>query len=392
MRVLFVLPVYEPARAFGGGVVTSLATLCRALAKLGVSVTVYATNASGTDEALDVPLGRPVDLGGVNVYYFKSTFGPKSMFHSTSLTEKLWQTVDQFNLVYVAAWFMWIGIEAARICQKKKVPMIAGIHGGFSARARKKSYLKKKLFRELFMRRALNSAAAVHLTCKVEQETSQDWLDNLPTILVPNAVDPEKFYPCSQSRSDFRARYRIPESAPVLISVSRFDWMKRVDLLIGALSRVKDWYLVCVGDDASGRGPALKRYAEHLGVSERIVWTGFLKAKDLCIALSAADLFSLISESENFGIVVVEAMMCGLPVMISRNVGVWEMINNQDFTIRADLSIESIAKSLSLFREKTLGSKIDKSYIRQVAIDMFSPQAVTKQFIREIQKFIQPQK
>ena len=156
------MPVYEPAYRFGGGVVSSMSTLCRALAKSGTSVTVYTTNASGSDEPLNVPLGESVDLDGVKVFYFKSTFGPKSMFDSRTLTKQLWHTIEEFDVVYVAAWFMWIGISTAKICKKKKVPMIAGVRGGFTVRARSKSYIKKKLFRKLFMRRALNSAAAVH--------------------------------------------------------------------------------------------------------------------------------------------------------------------------------------------------------------------------------------
>ncbi len=59
MRMLFVLPVYEPAYSLGGGVVSLVSTLCRALVKQGVSVTLYTTNATGKDRPLDVPLSQP---------------------------------------------------------------------------------------------------------------------------------------------------------------------------------------------------------------------------------------------------------------------------------------------------------------------------------------------
>jgi hypothetical protein len=55
MRLLLVTPAYEPAWRYGG-VVTSNCTLCRELAKLGISVTVYTTNASASKRPLDVPL------------------------------------------------------------------------------------------------------------------------------------------------------------------------------------------------------------------------------------------------------------------------------------------------------------------------------------------------
>jgi glycosyltransferase involved in cell wall biosynthesis len=159
MKFLLVTPAYEPAWEYGG-VVASNSNLCRAMAKLGVSVTVYTTNASKGNKPLDVPLGVPVNLGGVEVYYFKSTFGANNNFCSRVLTKKLWQTVSNFDVVYVVALWQWIGIEAARACRKMKVPMVVAIKGGFSKRLLKKSYIKKQLFWLLFLRRALQIATA----------------------------------------------------------------------------------------------------------------------------------------------------------------------------------------------------------------------------------------
>jgi glycosyltransferase involved in cell wall biosynthesis len=353
-----------------------------------VSVTVYTTNASGTDETLNVPLGRPVDLGGVNVCYFRSTFGPKSMFYSRDLLNKMRATVREFDAVYISGWFTLTGVEAARICRKNQVPVIAGTYGGFMLRARRKSYVKKKLFRELFIRRALNGVTAVILSSKAEQNSSTDWLDGRPVIIVPNAVDPGRFYPCPNRRDEFRQRYNIPLDVPVLISVTRFDWMKRVDLLIGALAKSDRWHLVLVGDWQSGTGPSLKRYAQTTGVSSRIVWTGYVDNEGLCAALSATDLFALVSETENFGNVVAEAMMCGLPVLVSKQAGVWEYISDQPFVIAPELSIESIVDSLRNFEQNGMNSRIDSAYIRQAAIDKFSPQTVARNFIYELQRYV----
>ena len=127
-------------------------------------------------------------------------------------------------------------------------------------------------------------------------------------------------------------------------------WLKkRVDLLIGALEKMKHWYLIFAGEYSCGKGPEWRRYAEKLGVADRIIWTGFLTGQELIEALSASDLFALISENENFGMVVVEAMMCGLPVMISKDVGVWEDIKNEPFTILAERSVDSVVRGMSIF-------------------------------------------
>lgn len=390
MKLLVVLPSYEPGWKFGSGVVSCMSALCRALAKLGVSVTVYATNASGKEKPLAVPLNQPVNRGGVTVYYFKSTFGPRTNFDSRQLTRTLRQTARDFDVVYVAALWQWIGIDTARICHKLAVPLLVGIHGGFSMKLRKKSYLKKMLFRHVLLRKALRTAKGIHVTCDDEIQHAGSWMDNLPIFIVPNAADPEKYYPCPARRSPFRNDHGIPKDAPVLISVGRPDWEKKIDLLVAALAQAPDWYFVFVGEHAHGKAPEWKQYAEDLGVSERIVWTGFLAGEDLLAALSAADLFALVSENENFGLVVVEAMLCGLPVLLSPDIGIYSMIKDKPFIMPAARSPDGLADSLACFQKGLRDSRFDAAPIRQTAIERFSPVVVARRFLSEVEKLLAP--
>jgi glycosyltransferase involved in cell wall biosynthesis len=387
LRLLVILPAYEPASRLGGGVVRSMSTLCRALVERGVSVTVYTTNASGEDEPLEVPLGQPVDVGGVQVCYFASTFGSRSMFASGALIAHLQKTVSQFDAVYIAGWFMWIGIAAAAVCRKARVPVIAGTHGGFTAAALGKSRLKKQVYRALFLRKAFRHVAAFRVTSNMEKECSRESLDGRPCLVVPNPVDERAFRPRRDLRDDFRKRCGIPSGAPVLVTVTRFDWMKRVDLLIDAVARSEGWRLVLAGDDRGRAAQELKERAGTLGVRDRVVWAGFLRGDELCAALSASDLFALISETDNFGNVVVEAMMCGLPVLVSKQVGVWEFIQDLRFARTAELSAESIAGCLQQFR--TVSDAIPcGAEIRQAAMDRFSTGAVAEQFIGTVRDLL----
>ncbi|MDH4027210.1 MAG: glycosyltransferase [Nitrospirota bacterium] len=388
MKILFITPLYEPAWKAGGGVLSFLSTLCRALARQGISVTVYTTNASGADEPLDVQPDRPVDLGGVKVFYFRSTFGPKNLFYSSGLIKKLRHTARDFDVVYIAAWFMWTGIRAAAVCHRMNVPIIAGIHGGFSEHSRRKSYFKKKLFRELFIRRALMRAAAIRVTCEKERTDAGSWLEGLTPLILPTAVDPEKYYALPENRETFRKKHRIPNDAPVLISVARPDWMKRIDLLIGAIAKTDNWYLIFAGAHDSGKGPEWKRYAEKLGVADRIIWTGFLHGDELNSALSSSDLFALVSESENFCMVVVEAMLCGLPVMVSKDMGVREFIKDQPFTFTAERTADSVYESIRKFEEQRSGICGDTAIIRQFAARTFSPESIARHFVSELEKLI----
>ena len=107
MKVLQVVPSYEPAWAFGG-TVTATSNLCRALAKKGIDVTVYTTNADGKGGYLDVPLNESVDLSGVKVWYFHCDLFPKKAFYSRGLVKKLDETIENFDLVDMSAMWQFI--------------------------------------------------------------------------------------------------------------------------------------------------------------------------------------------------------------------------------------------------------------------------------------------
>ena len=108
-----------------------------------------------------------------------------------------------------------------------------------------------------------------------------------------------------------------------------------------------------------------------------------LGAADLSEALSSSDLFALVSENENFGMVVIEAMLCGLPVMVSKDVGVAEYIKDQPFVILVDRTVEAITHNLLLFSQQDIR---DREIIRKIAVERFDPEIIAKQFANAMKK------
>jgi glycosyltransferase involved in cell wall biosynthesis len=345
LKLLFVLPAYEPAWSFGG-VVRCMSNLCRGLAALGHEITVYTINTDGCGGTLAAPSGQAVAQGGVSTYFFPSTFGARSVFDSRALVNQLRRTIRAFDLVYLSAIWQWLGAAVSSICAQYQVPLVIGTHGSFDKTNFHKKQVKKMFYWYLFLKRSLEKAAALHFTTLHEHRESQDLLANFKYFIVPNSLDCDAFRPMKQSRELFRNNYGIPMDAPLVITVGRADPAKRYDLLIRALAVIPQMYLLVVGPETCDLTRSWQDFANELKVSDRIIWTGNLAGDKLLRAYGAADIFSLISNSENFAMVVVEAMACGLPVLINPEVGVSEFLEKTEGIMIIEKTSQAVTEAL----------------------------------------------
>jgi glycosyltransferase involved in cell wall biosynthesis len=129
--------------------------------------------------------------------------------------------------------------------------------------------------------------------------------------VIPNGIDASEFRYDPALRTAARARWGIAPDAVVIGGVGRMEASKRFDRLIRAIRQIPGVTLLLVGD-GSARA-ALEREAVHHGVADRVVFTGAVThARE---AFCAMDLFASPSPQETFGLVVLEALACGLPVV-----------------------------------------------------------------------------
>jgi glycosyltransferase involved in cell wall biosynthesis len=117
-------------------------------------------------------------------------------------------------------------------------------------------------------------------------------------------------------------RHRLPDSARLMLFMSRVHPQKGLPLLLEALSRLgrqlAGWQLVIAGPDEAGHVAELKRLAARLGVASVVHFVGPVYGQDKRDALAAADLFVLPSYSESLAIVVAEALAMCVPVLTTR--------------------------------------------------------------------------
>ena len=117
----------------------------------------------------------------------------------------------------------------------------------------------------------------------------------------------------------FRARWELGEG-PVALFLGRLHARKGLHLLIPAFAdaaqSIPGARLLIVGPD-EGQRAALETQVEQLKLEERVIFTGLLTGEDKLAALAAADLFALPAVGEGFSMAVLEAMTCGLPVLLT---------------------------------------------------------------------------
>ena len=189
--------------------------------------------------------------------------------------------------------------------------------------------------------RVLRDAAAVLFTTEQERLLARQsfWLYQAKEVVVGYGtsappVDAER------QRAAFLERFPHLRGQRILVFLSRIHPKKGVDLLIEAFASVASsdptLQLVIAGPDQVDLRAGLHQRAEALGIADRITWTGMLSGELKWGAYRCAEIFCLPSHQENFGIVVAEALGCGLPVAIAEPVNIIDVAAAGAGIIHAD--------------------------------------------------------
>jgi glycosyltransferase involved in cell wall biosynthesis len=151
-------------------------------------------------------------------------------------------------------------------------------------------------------------------------------------IEMPNGVDTELFSPGPAAGSRVRASLGIPGEAVVAAFVATLDrahHFKRLDLAIAALSRLDDESVHLVVAGGGELADQFRAQAGAAGIGNRVHFLGQVPHSELPGVLRAADLFLLATEPpESFGLVLIEAMASGLPVIATEYPGVRAVVED----------------------------------------------------------------
>jgi glycosyltransferase involved in cell wall biosynthesis len=145
----------------------------------------------------------------------------------------------------------------------------------------------------------------------------------------------------------------------IVLFVGRITIMKGADYLIQAAKKVLEYepkvmFVIVGSGDMEGQ---VMREAANLGISNKVVFPGFLRGRELSDAYRSADLFVMPSVAEPFGLTSLESLIHGTPVLISKQSGVSEVIPN---ALRTDFwdTDDMADKILSVLKYKSLHNEL----------------------------------
>ena len=211
--------------------------------------------------------------------------------------------------------------RCAVVCRRLRIKYVIAPRGMLEPWSLKQKWLKKRIARWLYQDRDLKCAEALHATAESEAEQFGKLGFKNPIIVSPNGVNvPKKFEP----RNTQNTRKRV-------LFVSRMHPKKGVMELVEAWHRLKhathssqlnNWLCELVytvgGDFEKEYEAEVKARVQALGLQDEFVFTGALNDDEKWAAYACADLFVLPTYSENFGIVVAEALWAGVPVITTK--------------------------------------------------------------------------
>jgi len=311
--------------------------------------------------------------------------GISSYRYSKDFVPWLCQNVAKYDCVVVSGIWqysslgVWLALYSLRRHGYHTPPYFVFTHGMLDPwfkRTYPLKHIKKWLYWFWAEYRVLRDAQAVLFTSEEERILARQsfCLYECNEVVVNYGTAAPTGDPQAQ-RQAFLSQFPELRHKRLLLFLSRIHVKKGCDLLIEAFAKVvrldNSLHLVMAGPDQAGWQAELQKQAEKLNIAHKITWTGMLSGDLKWGAFHAAEAFVLPSHQENFGIAVVEALACGILVLISNKVNIWREIVSDGVGLVAnddlDGTVELLQKwlAMSLDERNIIQQKAQKCFMKR---------------------------
>lgn len=233
----------------------------------------------------------------------------------------------------------------ASFSSERNIPFVVAPRGMLEPWAMNNSKWKKRVAWMLYQKRDLERATAFHATAQSEADSIRRLGFKQPIAIIPNGVELSQLPTATECKG---SKVVVSEGdRKTALFLSRINPKKGLPMLLDAWKRLTpaDWRLVIAGNDDSDHLPVLERKIIELGLTGEVELVGSLFGADKEEAYLNADLFVLPSYSENFGIVVAEALGYQVPVLTTTGCP-WQELETERCGWWVDPTPEGIERGL----------------------------------------------
>ena len=342
---LNILHIVNDRSLLGGGVGAVVLDMSKEQSKLGHYVDIWSVASAGGQNYTDFKNSLEYS---VNIKLFK-TFAPQLLGYSPAMEKTaISEEGSKYQILHQHS--IWLAISRATNSWRSKYvrPTVITPHGTLEEFVLKRSKWKKRLALIAYEMRNLKNTACLHATAAQEAVSFRRLGFKNPIAIIPNAISVD-WHKSDGDMKTFRTRFSIPNERRILLFLSRVHPKKGLPLLLEAMAQISDrldgWLLVIVGPDESGHQLELEQQIKKLGLSSSVKFVGPLHGTEKRDAFAAADIFVLPTHSENYGIVVAEALSACVPVITTRGAP-WSDLQLYNCGWWVDVSVDAIRKAL----------------------------------------------
>ncbi len=353
MRIGMFINYYIPSK---GGMETSVINLTSGLRAAGHEVFIFAPN---------YPDWKETDK---SVYRYKSFYFTYDDYLYTipiPQISKMDDVVRSLNLDIIHSHQPFsLGWEATKLGRKLGIPVVMTYHIKYTDYYHYVILIPKKISQKIiryFVRRNCRKCDAIIAPSSAIKKLIFDDGVKKSVHVIPSGINIDLFAKDVGRRSEIRSKYDIKDNEVLLITASRVVPEKNIDFLVRSFAIIrktrKDVRLMIVGEGSYR--DELEALVKELGIEESVIFTGLLDKEGMIAHYQASDIFAFASLTETQGLVAVEAMAAGLPVVAVKASGIEDMIRSGQDGILTDHTEENFAaNAIKLIEDMELREKM----------------------------------
>jgi len=314
-----------------GGVARSALDWCGLLARRGHQVTLATYHSPDAPADWDGAGGRP------KVVWLPPSPTPNWLISRKAL--EIWRgLLANADVVHLHTPWMGSNIQMARAARSVGLPYIVSLHGMLCDWPMSQKRLKKTMFLRLGGNKYLCDATRLHFTATAERDQAAKWVPGAKSAVLPCLIDLRPFenLPGVEPAHQKFAR-EFSGDEPKLLFLSRLHEKKGIDILISAAGVLhkqgRKFKLLIAGTGRAEYEDRLRKQAADLGLNDVVSFLGHVGGVEKISLYQSADLFVLPTHHENFGLVLVEAMAAGTPVVTTRGTDIWQELQSAGASI-----------------------------------------------------------